>query len=996
MSSVTDYLNACRSESRTPGTTEPSYYPHLAKLLDDHTEAAVKARTERRDAGSNKPDLGLYESGADVLYVEAKLPHVTVDELLQLDQGRRYAEALGGLALLTNLNDFVLARLDGARLVAQHHVRLFAGEIFGEKKPQQNKQASEDLQRILAVGCALHQTIRDPSKAANLLATQAKGLAQVLPIDSLEPIKSGFKNWLGTEIADDFLASTAVQAIVYGMFATWLESDFPDNFKWQDVRDRPLNVGAIADIVYAALPPPVANDPEVRSLLEGTAGVLRRFDRKSISEQFDNRAIEYFYEPFLAAYNPKLRDKLGVWYTPSEIAAYQVARANHHLKEDLGIAAGLADESVIVLDPAVGTGTYLAAVYDHLHAGYSSQGIPPSLAAEMVREAAKTRLVGFDVLLASLLICDLHLRRRLHRFGAPLEPSDRPSVYLTNSLSGWFTKDDPAQMSLLWTAAEREVEAANKYKRDERVLVMLGNPPYDGYSSAATPEEENLIKPWKAILWPEWGVKKSRIDDLYVRFWAAAVKRIAEITRTGVISFITNRKWLSGRSFPAMRGSLLADFDKVVIDDLGSDSRGEGGGSGDESIFATQTTEGVQVGTAIVTAVRLPESTGGRAGTHNGDPASTTVFHRELSGTASDKRHRLDLLRDDGIDSGLGEWRTSRKTRWKLGGSETDEAWAGLDEYFEFKNSAVQPVRDLAVIDHDKAALEKRMDDYFNPELSWADLVQRHPAFGIPYSGYNGEIVRKNLHERNSSSSRVKHDPKRLVKCLWKPLYPCWLYWEPDHKLLNRPRPDLIPYWSIPEQLSLVSTQTRRRANAARPLVTAAVPILEAMDPTARVLPLWSPSEVTQVELSVGDASKTGSGKEANINGRWIIAARSAGVPGSDNEIAEIIFFAICGVAASEEWCATQPVEYDDYPTIPIPSDAQALASATSVGRAYAALVDPFKEVEGVTKQPLRDDLLHIAEPDSVQGADPVLKYGTSGSLGGGGGEAGRRNSVLG
>ena len=419
--------------------------------MSEHSDGRISAHSELTST-SGDPDLGLYEADAPVLYAEVKLPKVSADELLELDQARRYAMALAGWVLLTNLNDFVLARLEGDELVEQGHVRLFDGEIGDSRKAKSVAGAGQKLRDILTLGCAQRPVIRDPSLVADLLAAHAKALASVLPQENLGTIKKGFKDWLGADLDDEFLVSTTVQAVVYGVFATWLESDSPQDFRWEVTRDA-LDVGIIAEIVYSALGPSVTSEPQVRGLLEGVAGVLRRVDRDSLAEQFDNRAIEYFYEPFLAAYDPKLRDKLGVWYTPPEIAAYQVARADHHLKVDLGIAEGLADDLVIVLDLAAGTGTYLAAVYEHLFAAYESQGNSGSEAAQLLREAAKTRLVGFEILPAALLISDLHLRRLLRRRGVPLARGERPAVYLTNSLSGWFDKDDPDQMAFTWTGS---------------------------------------------------------------------------------------------------------------------------------------------------------------------------------------------------------------------------------------------------------------------------------------------------------------------------------------------------------------------------------------------------------------------------------------------------------------------------------------------------------------------------------------------------------------
>ena len=220
----------------------------------------------------------------------------------------------------------------------------------------------------------------------------------------------------------------------------------------------------------------------------------------AFAKQFDGRAIEYFYEPFLNAYDAVMRDSLGIWFTPPAIAAYQVARADRHLRDDLHVAGGLANASVIVLDPAVGTGTYLAAVYDHLYDAYIQDGYSDTEAGELLRQAAKTRLVGFDILPSALVIADLNLRLKLARRGVALEPGDRAAVFLANSLTGWFDKDDPDEMALEWPSAKEEVEVANRYKHDEPVLVVLGNPPYEGYSSRGDPRRTEACAPLDCTL----------------------------------------------------------------------------------------------------------------------------------------------------------------------------------------------------------------------------------------------------------------------------------------------------------------------------------------------------------------------------------------------------------------------------------------------------------------------------------------------------------------
>ena len=980
MSALLVYAGRCRTLKNTAGVTERTYYPPLEKLLTECTAGYVDAATEISVAGG-QPDLGLFAYKLPVLYVEVKCPPMSVSQLLGLGQARIYAQRLGGRVLLTNLNDFVLAELVNGTLQTLNHVRLFGNnpeDVFATN-PVPTPNAENNLTALLGQGCAAVPNKHDPAKVAAVLAEYARALHDSAPDEAFLHIQAAFSDWLKAELDDKFLVSTTVQLVVYGIFATWLQSETPESVEWQHVRDG-LGDTAIAEIVYSALAPSVTQHWQVASTLTSIAEVLRRVDRDALAVDFDHNAIEYFYEPFLAAYDPELRDRLGVWYTPQQIAAYQVARCDHHLKTHLKIDDGLADKNVIILDPAAGTGTYLAAVYEHLHEAYQQQGHNPDQAAQKVSEDAKNRIAGFEILPAALVIGDLHLRRMLERLGGSLGRGQRPALYLTNSLLGWFPDSFPPQRALPWAAANRESDAANRYKqKDKPVLVVLGNPPYEGYAKEPTAEEKKLTEPWVQPLYSQWGLKKHRMSDLYILFWAMAGRRVADFTGHGVASFITNSKWLTGRSYPAMREGLLAAFDEIVVDDLGGDSRSSGA---DGSIFSTSTSPGISVGAAITTAVRLGDD-------HDDSPANTTVRHRTLTGSGAVKRSTLDSYRMSTIDKDLANLTASnkvtKKTRWKLADRITADDWPTLQNYFNYQNSGVQPVRDLVVTDYSYDDLKTRMNDYFDPSISWADLKARYPhrnprktdqsAFDDKQTGYNGDEVRQKLQTRNKQAGRRGCDPERIVKCLWRPLDGRWLYWEPEHKLLNRARAEMIRFWDHDVQVCLVTTTGWRRHSAARPLASTAVPIFEAMDPNARVLPLWDPPRRDPGQLV--DTPLT-----HNLDQEWVDAARTAGSTGSDEHIAEMIFYAICAVVASPQWLAAQPEEHDDYPSVPVAADPVELASAATTGREYAKLVDPWVSVNGVTTGTIHHNLRGLADPDTVK-TDPPLSFGVYSKWGG-------------
>lgn len=997
MGSITEYLNECRETNANLHTTERSYYPAVQDLLEARVSAAAKIHSELMIHRTDQPDLGIYEAGIPLVFLEVKKPGESRESLLGLEQAERYARVVSGYVIVTNLNDFILARLENEKLVEQMSVRLFEGEISDQSKPAVAKEAESKLDALLSAGCAERRVIVEPLEVAQLLALHARALMRSLPHNALKATQESFKKWLSVDLEDHFLTSTAVQAIAYGMFSTWIESDEPEKFEWRDTRDE-LPVGILAEIVYGVLNPTVIRHGNVRFILEGMAGLLRRAKRDQLASQFDDKAIEYFYEPFLREFDADLRDRMGVWYTPREIAAYQVARCDEHLKSSFGLDNGLGDETALVLDPACGTGTYLAETYDRLHKQFIDQGNTRDEAAALLSRAARIRVIGFEIMPAALMIADLHLRRLLRTYGVSLSSDERPAVYLTNSLTGWGTDSGTEQMSLQWPGATEEIEAANRYKKTEPILIVIGNPPYQGYSQASA-EEKKLLEPWTRPLREKWGMVKHRMNDPYLSFWAMAVKRIAAMTNKGVVSFITNRKWLAGRSYPEMRASVLADFDEVYVDDLGGDSRADGPQGADESIFKTGTAPGVRVGTAIVTAVRTDE--------HSDAQEDTSLRYRRLAGTARTKRVQLTAYRDRDIDQDMQLTETSEAMRWRFTGRRGSDDWSTLDEYFEFFVSGVQPVREAALADHNREALAQRMAAYFNEDITWSELISSHPEFDVPPASSDTpeklrkrlkarlelEEMREALLKRNKATNQIGHDPNRIVECLWRPLETRWLYWESDGQIFNRPRPELIPYDKIDGQRYLVAPQTPRVLSASRPLVSQVVPTFDVMNPNARALPLWSPPSHDgrssshdgncDSELDLDHKDATAPARIPNVSQRWLTAARDAGLDESDEDLADLIFHAICGVVASPKWLASQPAQQDDFASVPLPSEPEELRAAAETGKKYAALVDPTVSVDGVTHGTLRHSVRGVGAADTPS-EDPVkLTQGRSRQYGG-------------
>jgi hypothetical protein len=961
------------------GTPETSYYPALNVLfeaLGNQMTPKLKPLSQLSDPsvdGRFLPDFGLIEkqSHALAMPVEAKPVDVKIKTLASAPRTGEYARNYGGgIALVTNLWEFSLARIvDGVPVEDETHrvtLATSASDFLDGKLVENLDRAWSDLRYLLIEASQPRGAITTPKQVASLLAYHARNMRDAIeaagdPDEMLLTLRTALNDGLHIDLEGEHLVPTVVQTLVYGAFAAWLETDDLENFGWMQSSYR-LTVPVFAEILHQALRPQLLRQCDLTPHLDNVERVLRWTDREAFTLAFDGAAIQYFYEPFLEKFDAVLRQDLGVWYTPREIADYQVARAHHHLVNTLNVAEGLADTSVYLLDPAVGTGTYLISACDFLVKYHTDNGEPKSVAAQRALEALLTRFVGFEVLPAAFIICHLHLTRHLHQLGT--DPGDtRLRVYLTNSLTGW--KKDAAPMGFtLFPELEEELRGAAVAKQSDPILVVLGNPPWFGYSTAETEEERKMMAEWSRESTTTWRLRKHRLNDLYVRFWRVAIHRIVTLTDRGVVSFITNRKWIGGRSYPAMRATLVQEFDGIWVDDLhgGTHDRSV---AVDQSIFTTAIAAGITVGTAIVTAVRTKEQ------------SSHAVVHlADYRGTAAEKRQMLHARELAGMQDGYTVIDATKETRYRFTVAPTGD-YPALDEYFSYFNSGVQPVRDEAVLANDKSALEKRMQDYYNNDLEFDDLVAMHPGFAVARARYRPAQVRAALRRIGA-----RFQDSRLVLFHFRPFDLRWMYWETEKKLLNEARKELFPYWrAVDGQISLVAAQTPRRVTGIRPIPSRAIASFECLDPNTRVFPLYRP-QIDALQEEDGKFFDTAPGSGAtSVVPAWVKAAAS--VLGYDDKTAgESVFFALIAITNSPLWLEQQPVESDDFAAVPLPSSPTALASAADIGRQLADLFDPATPVTGVTQGNIRQELRTIATPDPVSGTvDLKGRYGELGGI---------------
>jgi hypothetical protein len=661
---VEEYLaKLSRLRSLGGATAETSYYSVLEALLNaigHELKPRVLCLSQLADQGAGHPDFGLYTSnqcqrgepraGAMPERGTVEVKPIGDDAWLTAEtrQISKYFDRYR-LVLVTNYRDFLLIGEDaGGRATELESFRVApSAEAFWEAASTPRRTAgrvglsfAEYLRRVLTQNVAL----REPKDVAWFLASYARDalgrVERAGDLPALAAVRKSLEEALGVHFeggkGDHFFRSTLVQTLFYGIFSAWVlwtrqVASPTRDFEWR-MAGWYLQVPIIRALFEQLASASKLGPLGLVEILDWTAKALNRVDRPAFFARFrEAEAVEYFYEPFLEAFDPKLRKQLGVWYTPPEVVTYMVERADRSLRADLGVADGLAGENVYVLDPCCGTGSFLAAVLRRIDRTLKDQG-RGALKGQLVKRAAIERVFGFEIMPAPLVVAHLQVGILLQALGAPLadEGGARAGIFLTNALTGWEPERD--KPPLPFAELQEEREKAAEVKREKPILVILGNPPYNGYAGMAIDDERALTEAYRTarqVRRPEG----QGLNDLYVRFYRMAERRIAEKTGRGIVSFISNYSWLDGLSFTGMRERFLDAFDVIRIDCLNGDKYKTGkvtpDGRPDPSIFSTEhNREGIQVGTAIALLVRKKD--------HR--PAESVGF-RHLWGTA--KRQEL-------------------------------------------------------------------------------------------------------------------------------------------------------------------------------------------------------------------------------------------------------------------------------------------------------------------------------------------------------------------
>jgi len=1026
-----NYLKGMNQIRSTGGAVdETSYYTPLCNLLNEigkKLKPAVFCHSQVKNTGAGNPDFGLY-SKQQLQDLKAGKPLVQLPELGVIEvkptsddswitaDGEQATKYWGhyGQVLVTNYRDFVFIGQDiEGNPVKLETFRLADSEIaFWAMTNQPRRFAKEKGERLVEYlrRVMLHSAIlSDPEKIAWFLASYAKEakarIESAGDLPGLTAIRQGLEECLGMkfegESGEHFFQATLIQTLFYGVFSSWVLWSRNHNYKskkrfsWHETVWT-LHVPMIAALFSQIATPSKLKPLGIDEILDWAGMVLNRIDRASFFEKFEEEhAVQYFYEPFLKAYDPELRKDLGVWYTPNEIVKYQVARVDIVLREELDIEDGLADPNVYVLDPCCGTGAYLVEVLRTIHKRLKDKGAD-ALMAQQLKEAAMKRVFGFEILPAPFVVAHLQLGLMLKNLNAPLsdKKNERVGVYLTNALTGWEPEKKPKDI-LPFPELQDERDAAEKVKCDVPIIVILGNPPYNAFAGTSPEEEEGLVEEYKGIYYEEkiskrggppkrirhyklndpetkggWGIKKFNLDELYVRFFRIAERRIVKGGQ-GIVSYISNFSYLSDPSFVIMRQRFLEEFDKLWFDCMNGDSRETGKrtpeGKPDPSVFSTeQNKQGIRLGTAVSLMVRKED--------HRKKPQ---VQFRHLWGV-NKRKELLDSLDNKNGDRLYTTAKPDKNNKYSfrpLKISAEYQMWPDLlvlaHEYPY--NGPIERRGNSLILFHDEREKFRSVQQYLDSEVSNEAIATIEPRFMKTSGEFNAKDARASLLRKTQET--LKYEESNIKTYQFKPFDNRLAYLDAEiSPLFSRPSPSLLENVTITGNSYIITRSNASTTPEGVPFFFSGkicdyscvsggaryFPTLVLCKPKGKnkhATPSMFGDEPEKIIANLSDSCRT------------YLQHLDIKNPDQSQEEAALIWMHSLAIGYSPAYLSENADGIrQNWPRVPLPDSKEILLNSAALGRQIAALLDTESNVKTVTSGTIQPGLRSIGVVTGVAG----------------------------
>jgi len=765
------YLEKINTRFKSGISTEHSYRGDLQSLLESFAPD-VEVTNEPSRIACGAPDYIITKKAIPIGYIEAKDVGTDLNSKAHKEQFDRYRNSLSNL-IITDYLDFQLF-VDG-----EFKTSIRIGRIDGNKIVPIPEKLME-FETLLKDFCTYEgQTIKSAKKLAEMMAGKAKLLALVIenalhadlsPTDSntneeadntLREQLKAFKDILIHDITPKEFADIYAQTIAYGMFAARLHDPDLKTFSRMEAAERIPKSNPFLRKLFQY----VAGydlDTRIKWIVDALADIFRATDVRALISNFGKSTrqedpIIHFYETFLSAYDPKLRKARGVWYTPEPVVNFIVRAVDDILKTEFDLPQGLADNSktkikvevqgktveqevhrVQILDPATGTGTFLAEVIKQIHSKFQGQ---EGIWSKYVEDHLIPRLNGFELLMASYAMAHLKLDLLLTETGYKPTKDQRFRVYLTNSLEEYHP--ETGTLFANWLSAE--ANEANAIKRDTPVMCIIGNPPYSGESSNKGDWIMKLMEDYKKEPGEKEKLKEKNskwINDDYVKFLRYG-QHFIEKNGSGVLAFINPHGFLDNPTFRGMRWNLLKTYDKIFILDLHGNSKKKEtapDGSADVNVFDIM--QGVSINIFVKTGNKKANQLG-------------IVFHLDLFGK---RELKYDFLFDNTIKTiDFKELAIVAPKYFFVNKDFVEQKdydrCLSINSIFIVGNSGVVSKRDKLNIHDTKKSVVQMVDDVIN-----LDEAECRIKYSIPEDvrDWNFSLARQDIKETNQNPELIQ------------------------------------------------------------------------------------------------------------------------------------------------------------------------------------------------------------------------------------------------
>ncbi len=799
------YLNNLQELINRGDAREESFYTHLETLLKDfaskfNKQIDITILPKKTESGN--PDFRIWDGKVRIIgYIEAKEPNVTnLDYIENAEQLVRYRTTFPNL-ILTNFYEFRLYR-NGERIKQVTVGRQFIAQKLNTAPVPENEKEFEDfLSTFFSFSLPKIESSID---LASELAKRTRFLRdEVVSIELAEEEKNGrkailgfyeaFRKYLLGTLTKEAFADLYSQTITYGLFAA--RTRCGDSFNRElAFKYIPNTIGILRDVFrFISLEdPPIA----LQIIVDDIAEVLNLTDVNKILQDYYEQGkgqdpVVHFYETFLSEYDPKIREKRGVYYTPEPVVKYIVHAIHKILKTHFDLPDGLADNRVTLLDPAAGTLTFLAeairtAINDFINQ-YGQGGI-----TNLIRNHILQNFYAFELMMAPYAIGHLKISLILEEeYGYKFAQNERFKLYLTNTLE--MQELERIQIPGLSSLSD-ESHLAIQIKQEQPILVILGNPPYSGHSANQIEWAINLVKENYDGLQSYYVVDGKPLDeknpkwlqDDYVKFLRFAQWKIHK-AGFGIVGMITNHSYLDNPTFRGMRQSLMKTFNEIYILDLHGNSLKKEtcpDGSKDENVFD------IRQGTAIAIFIKQKGKKGCK------------VYHADLFGT---REHKYQWLSSNEFSTDLYNSIKPETPFYFFVQKKTEEirdylSWMSINKIFPVNSVGVVTSRDEFVVDFDKRTLENRI----------RQLKSKIPDETLARS--YGLFDKKNwkLNDVRNQIKQVKSLEEFIVEILYRPFDKRYIFYHSS--LIERTRPEVMKHM-FEKNIGLITIRRSRLMN---------------------------------------------------------------------------------------------------------------------------------------------------------------------------------------